>query len=117
MQNKEIGTLGEDLATEFLQKNGYKILERNKHFSKLSEIDIIALDKKETLVFVEVKTRTTENFGIPFEAISKTKYLHIKQGLFMFLSENTQYKKYRIDAISVVLKPKLKIEHLKNITA
>ena len=116
MSNKIVGQKGEDLAASFLEDNGYKILERNRHFSRLSEIDIIALDRKQILVFVEVKTRTTENFGIPFEAISKSKYTHIKQGLFMFLSENKQYKKYRIDAISVVLEPVLKIEHLKNVT-
>jgi len=115
IRNKEIGEKGENLAVEFLKSNGYKILERNKHFSRLSEVDIIATDKNNTLVFVEVKTRTTENFGIPFEAISKMKYSHIKQGLFMYLSDNPTYKKYRIDAISVVLTPKICIEHLKNL--
>lgn len=114
MSNKLTGKNGEEIAEKYLIKSGYKILERNKHFSRLCEIDIIALDKN-TLVFVEVKTRTTEICGHPFEAITKSKYNHIKQGLFIYLQENPQYKKYRIDAISVLLKPEVKIEHLKNI--
>ena len=114
MSNQSIGKNGEEIAKTHLEKMGYKILEMNKHFSKLCEIDIIALDR-DTLVFVEVKTRKTDICGHPFEAITRTKYNHIKQGLFMYLQENPQYKKYRIDAVSVLIKPQLKIEHLKNI--
>ena len=109
-----MGKNGEELAVEYLEKQGYKIIETNKRFSKLCEIDIIAQDAQ-VLVFIEVKTRKTDICGHPFEAITKTKYNHIKQGLFLYLNENPQYKKYRIDAISVLIKPELKIEHLKNI--
>ncbi len=114
MTNISLGKNGEELARNFLQKQGYKIIETNKRFSNLCEIDIIA-QEKETLVFVEVKTRKTDICGHPFEAITKTKYNHIKQGLFLYLQQNPQYKKYRIDAISVLIKPEIKIEHLKNI--
>lgn len=114
MTNISIGKNGEEIAKKYLEKQGYKILETNRHFSKFSEIDIIAKDKA-TLVFVEVKTRKTNLCGHPLEAITKTKYNHIRQGLLIYLQENPQYKKYRIDAISVLLKPELKIEHLKNI--
>ncbi|MBR2525950.1 YraN family protein, partial [bacterium] len=65
--NKEKGKLGEDLACKFLEQNGYKIIDRNKTFSKFCEIDIIALFKN-TLVFVEVKTRKNNKFGSPLEA-------------------------------------------------
>ena len=114
MNNISTGKKGEVLAQEYLIKKGYKILETNKRFSRLCEIDIIALDK-DTLVFCEVKTRTTTICGSPFEAITKTKYQNIKTGVFSFLQENPNYKKFRIDAISIVLKPKLEINHLKNI--
>ncbi len=114
MTNISIGKNGEEIAKNYLAKQGFKILETNRHFSKLSEIDIIAQDK-DTLVFVEVKTRKTDICGSPMEAITKTKYNHIRQGLFIYLQENPKYKKYRIDAISVILKPEVKIEHLKNI--
>ena len=114
MSNQSVGKNGEEIARKYLEKTGYKILETNRHFSRLCEIDIIALDKQ-TLVFAEVKTRKTDICGHPLEAITRTKYNHIKQGLFIYLQENPQYKKYRIDAISVLLKPELKVEHLKNI--
>ena len=114
MSNVSLGKNGEEIAVKYLEKQGYKILETNKRFSNICEIDIIALDKS-TLVFVEVKTRKTAVCGHPFEAITKTKYSHIKQGIFLYMQENKQYKKYRIDAISVLIKPEFKIEHLKNI--
>ena len=114
MSNITTGKQGEEIAQKYLINQGFKILETNKHFSKLSEVDIIALDKN-TLVFVEVKTRTTDKCGVPLEAITKTKYQHLKNGLFTYLKDNPQYKKYRIDAISIILKPKLEIKHLKNI--
>jgi putative endonuclease len=113
--NRQTGTYGEDIATEYLTKKGYKILERNIHFSRNCEIDIIALDKKNTLVCIEVKTRKSTTCGSPLEAITKTKYNNIRTGLFSYLSEHSEYKKYRIDAISIVLYPSIKIEHLENI--
>lgn len=114
MSNISIGKKGEELAQEFLKKQGYKILETNKHFSKFCEIDIIAEDKN-TLVFCEVKTRKTDICGSPLEAITKSKYQNIKKGVFFYLHENPKYKKFRIDAISIILEPKLEIKHLKNI--
>ena len=115
VSNISIGKNGEEIAVKFLEKQGYKILETNKRFSKLCEIDIVA-QEKDTLVFVEVKTRKTDICGHPLEAITKNKYNHIKQGLYLYLQENPQYRKYRIDAISILLKPDVKIEHLKNIS-
>ena len=114
MSNISTGKKGEALAKGYLEKNGCRIIDTNVRFSRFCEIDIIALDKK-TLVFVEVKTRKTDICGHPFEAITKSKYQHIKQGLFMYLQEHKEYKSYRIDAISILLKPEVKIEHLKNI--
>ena len=82
MNNREFGNKGEDIACVYLEKNGYKILERNKHFSKFCEIDIIAQYKSKT-VFVEVKTRKNDAFGTPMEAITKTKYQNIKPEFFL----------------------------------
>lgn len=113
MNNREFGNKGEDIACEYLKKNGYQILERNKHYSKFCEIDIIA-KLKNKIVFVEVKTRKTNAFGTPFEAITKTKYNNIKTGALSYLTEN-KYKDYQIDVIGITLLPELKIEHLKNI--
>ena len=113
MNNKVVGNAGEDLACRYLEKQGYKILERNKHYSRFCEIDIIAQYKR-TTVFVEVKTRKTDGFGSPQEAITKSKYENIKKGVQFYLAEN-KVKDFRIDAICITLKPELKIEHLKNI--
>lgn len=114
MNNKAKGKFGEEVALKFLEKQGYKIIETNKRFSRFCEIDIIALDRN-TLVFIEVKTRSSNVCGHPLEAITKTKYQHITTGVYSYLKDNPQYKKFRIDAISVVMKPEMKIEHLKNI--
>ena len=115
MGNKEVGAKGEKIAQEYLLKEKYQILETNKRFSRFCEIDIIAKDK-DTLVFVEVKTRSSDFCGSPLEAITKAKYENIKTGLFTYLGETKiKYKKFRIDAISVILYPEIKINHLKNI--
>ena len=79
----------------------------------MCEIDIIAKFKNRT-VFIEVKTRRTNSFGTPMEAITRTKYNNIKTGVLSYLQEN-KIKNYQIDAIGITLDPELKIEHLKNI--
>lgn len=114
MNKRNFGSQGEDIACEYLIKNGYKILERNKHFSRFCEIDIIAQYKTKT-VFVEVKTRKTNDFGNPLESITKTKFNNIKTGVMSYLQDN-KIKDYQIDAIGITLEPELKIEHLKNIS-
>lgn len=113
MNNRKFGDAGEDLACRYLLKNGYEILERNKHYSRFCEIDIIAKYKK-TIVFVEVKTRKTNAYGTPAEAITRTKYENIRKGVQYYLSEN-KVKDYRIDVVGITLKPELIIKHLKNI--
>lgn len=115
MNNRKFGDDGEELACQYLELHGYKILERNKHYSRFCEIDIIA-KQKNTTVFVEVKTRRTNNFGSPFEAITSSKFANIVKGVQYYLSENSNIKDYRIDVIGITLKPKLKIEHMKNIS-
>ena len=110
MNNRKFGDAGEDLASRYLQKQGYEILERNKHYSRFCEIDIIAKDKN-TTVFVEVKTRKTDAFGSPLEAITQSKYANIKKGVQFYLAEN-KVKNYRIDVVGITLKPEIKIEHL-----
>ena len=113
MNNRQFGNMGEEIACKYLQDNGYEIIDRNVHYSRFCELDIIAKYKNET-VFVEVKTRKTDAFGTPFEAITKTKYENIKKGVLNYLSEYPN-SRYRIDVIGITLKPDLKIEHLQGI--
>lgn len=114
MNNREFGNIGEDIACEYLIQNGYEILDRNVHFSKFCEIDIIAKYKKK-VVFVEVKTRRTNNFGTPIEAITKRKYENIKTGVLSYLKDN-KITDYQIDAIGITLEPEQKIQHLRNVS-
>ncbi len=110
--------LGEDAACKFLQKLGYKIIDRNFRRG-YGEIDIIAIFEN-TLVFVEVKTRTSEQFGTPFEAITSPK-IHslIRTAQFYKQLKKGLPESLRIDAVSVILDQNKKIEsieHIKNIT-
>lgn len=97
--------LGENIATKHLQGLGYKIIEKN--FRKgYGEIDIIAIDKN-TLVFIEVKTRKSNQFGTPFEAITKYKIKALeKTALFYKKLHPKLPEDLRIDAISVELDSK-----------
>lgn len=112
---------GEELAVEFLRKKGYKIIERN--FRKgYGEIDIVAIDgngNEKTLVFIEVKTRTSAKFGSGLESIApwKLKTL-IKTSQFYKMIHPNLPNNLRIDAVSVVLSNGQinNIEHIKNIT-
>ncbi len=113
--NTEKGKKGEDIACEYIQKCNMKIIDRNWHYSKNSEIDIIAEDK-ETLVFIEVKTRTSTNYGHPFEAITKEKIQKIYSAIQAYLRLcNKPYKKYRFDGIAIIGLNNPKIEHIKDI--
>lgn len=71
MNNRSVGRDKEALAAEYLEKSGYRILERN-FYCRVGEIDIIARDG-DTYVFVEVKYRKTAGFGMPEEAVSRIK--------------------------------------------
>src|ERR1051325_6924403 len=73
------GARGEKLACRYLRRNGYKILFRNFRGHSGGEIDIVCRDR-DTLVFVEVKTRTREDFGRPLEAVKRQKQRQISRG-------------------------------------
>lgn len=97
-----IAVIGEDLATQFLKKKGYKIIERN--FRKgYGEIDIVCV-KDKTLVFVEVKTRTSNVYGSPIEAISYYKLKSLIKTAQFYSHLHPEFPEaLRIDAISVIL--------------
>lgn len=91
---------GEDIATEYLIQNGYHIIERN-FYCKLGEIDIVAL-KEEYLIFLEVKTRSSDNYGTPLEAVTKNKINHLyKTAKYYLYTRNLQDEFIRFDAIEI----------------
>ena len=104
MKKKELGKRGEELALRFLRKNGYKVIERN-YICKMGEMDIIA-QEKDTLVFVEVKTRTSMAFGPPQLAVNPTKQMQLSKVALNFLKEKRlEDVKARFDVVAIVLKP------------
>ena len=110
MLNKLKGDIGEDAAAKFLVKKGFKIVERNFK-SKLGEIDIVALDG-DTLVFVEVKNRTTAKFGLPREAVDFNKQQKlIKNALYYIQTTNAYKVKKRFDVVEILDE---KITHIPN---
>jgi putative endonuclease len=94
--------LGEDKACEYLRKLGFKIIERN-YRKTYGEIDIVAIEKN-VLAFIEVKTRTSNQFGSPLEAITyfKLKSL-IKTAEYYKMTHKNLPESLRIDAVSVIL--------------
>ena len=109
------GKKGEDIAADFLIKSGYEIIERNWHYSKNAEIDIIAKDNN-TLVFVEVKTRKSLNYGHPFEAIDINKIKKIHTAILAYLNQSKiKYKLFRFDGIAIIGLNNPTIEHIKNL--
>lgn len=112
-----IGKKGENIAAEYLKKKGYQILERN--FRKgYGEIDIICT-KNNVLVFVEVKTRTSNSYGAPLESITHWKLKPLlKTAQYFSMLHPELPEQLRLDAISVIIDNTGKsiIEHVENIS-
>ncbi|MCW3160707.1 YraN family protein [Chryseobacterium oryctis] len=112
--HNDFGKKAEDLAVEFLIKNGYKILIRNYRFQK-AEIDIIA-EKENQIIIIEVKARSTDVFMLPQEAVTKSKIKLIISAANHYLEEFNKDKEVRFDIISVLpdQKGNLNIEHIED---
>jgi putative endonuclease len=102
-QHLRLGTRGEKLACQFLKRRGYKILYRNFRGRTGGEIDVVCRDG-DTLVFVEVKTRTREDFGRPIEAIDRDKRKRISRGGLAWLRLlNDPDILFRFDVVEVII--------------
>lgn len=100
--NLALGAHGEQLAAEYLAEAGMKIVERNWR-SRHGEIDLIAAEG-ESLVFVEVKTRTGRAFGTPAEAVTLTKQRRIRLlGLEWLRTSGRNWGRVRFDVVSILL--------------
>lgn len=98
-EHNELGKLGEELAVEFLQKNGYAILETNWTFQK-AEIDIIA-KKENTLAIVEVKTRSSLEFGLPQDFVKPKKIQLLVKAVNAYVNEKELDIEVRFDIIAI----------------
>lgn len=128
LNRQTLGRVGEQLAKYYLEELGFHILEKNwRH--QLGELDIIALDDQ-TVVAVEVKTRSGVGYGHPFESITTDKVRRLRRLLVAWVRQAVQgdtqingrafrYDALRVDAIGIVLRrgQEAKIEHLRGIGA
>ena len=112
-QHNELGKKGEQLAVDFLHDNAYTILERNYRFDK-AEVDIIA-QKKDVLAIIEVKTRSSKDFGNP-EAFVKPKQIqNLVKAVNEYVILHDLDVEVRFDIISILKEnSNFKIEHLKD---
>ena len=114
MDHLSIGRQGERLAVEFLNRLGYKIIEKNLK-TKFGEIDIVCLEKA-VIVFVEVKARTTSRYGDPYEAVDRNKQKRLSRAALGYLSRKRWEERIaRFDVISILWKgPQPEINHIKD---
>ena len=110
-EHNKLGKLGEELAAEFLQKQGYTILETNWVFQK-AEIDILA-QKENTLAVVEVKTRSSIDFGLPQDFVKPKKIQLLVKAVNAYVTEKDLDLEVRFDIIAISKKgQEFAIEHL-----
>lgn len=114
MNNIDKGIYGETEASKYLASKGYKIVDRN-YKTKIGEIDLIAV-KSGIMVFVEVKARSSTDYGFPYEAVNKRKLDKIVKSSLIYMKEkNVKNYQIRYDIIEVFLFDKPKINHIEDV--
>ena len=112
-QHNELGKKGEQLAVDFLLKNDYEIVERNYRFDK-AEVDIIA-QKKDILAIIEVKTRSTIDFGNPQDFVKPKQIQRLVKAVDEYVTINNLEVEVRFDIIAIVKENNnFNIKHLEN---
>ena len=119
--SQRVGSQGEDIAADYLEKNDYKIVQRN-YRSRRGEIDIICMDESgaaenNVLVFVEVKSRRVLDYGVPTESVTSEKIGRMRQAAEVYLMLNDLDEvSCRFDVIGIVFNPKgTHIEHIQDV--
>ena len=111
-----LGRKGEKLAADYLRKHGHKVLYRNFRAPHGGEVDIVCRDKRhDELVFVEVKTRSSEDFGRPLDAVDRKKRRLILRGAMTWLKMlDMPDITFRFDVVEVVMTEPPEIRHIEN---
>ncbi|MDA1317208.1 MAG: YraN family protein [bacterium] len=113
MNNKYTGSIGENIASDYLQKKGYRILIQN-YTSRWGELDIIA-EFRQKIIFIEVKTRKDTRRGMPYEAVTRSKLHHLRRTInYYILTNKFEHRKHQLDVIGILLKPDNSVEELKH---
>lgn len=105
----QTGRLGEQLASEWLLKNGFTILHQNWRYSHF-EVDFIA-SKAEVLHFIEIKTRRTRKYGFPEDDVSQKKIENLIHASEEYLVQNEIWKRIQFDILSISLLPNATAEY------
>ncbi|MFP3983723.1 MAG: YraN family protein [Desulfurivibrionaceae bacterium] len=112
-KRQKLGKKGEDLARKHLEEAGYNVIESN-YRTRSGEIDLIANDAG-VLVFIEVKTRSSDRFGTPLEGVTAAKCRQISKVALEYLSRNNcQDRPARFDVVGVGIGPPVRVEVVKN---
>ncbi|MFA5029880.1 MAG: YraN family protein [Patescibacteria group bacterium] len=106
-----LGKFGEQLAAEFLKRNGYKIIDKN-FYTPFGEIDLIA-ESGDEILFVEVKARSGEDFGYPEVAVDRRKTSHLLKTIGLYLERKNLNNFWRLDIISVEIDRARKVAKVK----
>lgn len=108
---KSLGNFGEKIAVQYLEEKGYKILEKN-FYTRYSEIDLIC-EKDEIITFVEVKTRTSLDFGFPEDSVGRHKIQSLLRAITKYMINKNQ--PWQIDVLSILLQDgDADIKHFEN---
>lgn len=116
-ERQRLGKKGEDLAAQYLSKQGVTIIDKNYHFSRYAEIDLIGRQNNET-VFIEVKTRGGLGFGPPEDAVTPAKQDKIRQAAESYILFHPQLGgNFRFDVVAINFNEqgKPQIKHFKNV--
>ncbi len=119
LQRKVLGKWGEDIAEKYLEDNGIRIIQKN-YRTRYGEIDLIGKEDK-NFVFIEVKTRQSQRFGFPEEAVTNNKLDRIETVVWDYFEEfNINDVDWRIDIVSIIRDTKtdqFQLKWIKNVVA
>ncbi len=113
---KTLGELGEKYTARYLKKKGYRVLVRN--YKALGcEVDLIARDPEGVIVFVEVKTRTSHDFGYPEESVGTLKIKHIERAAGEWLGAHKKYRgcAWRVDIVAITTGDPTEVLHFEGV--
>jgi len=108
--NLQTGKIGEEIAKDYLEKQGYRILAQNFK-TKYAEIDLVA-EKDKELIIIEVRTKRGDLFGTPEESLDKRKLRKLWLNAQGYVSQAHWQGSYRVDAVCIILKADNSIDRL-----
>jgi putative endonuclease len=106
LRTRQLGNLGEQYAAAWLEAQGWHVIDRNWH-CRLGELDIVARNESNQIVFVEVKTRRTLRYGTPQEAVTHAKQINLRHAAVQWLAEPEHHLPHsgiRFDVVTVVVR-------------